>query len=35
MENERMCRGCDKMYIPTVSKRLCRDCWVEVQELVK
>jgi hypothetical protein len=26
----RICAGCDKNFIPTISKRLCRDCKIEV-----
>lgn len=31
IENYRICAGCDKEFIPTVSKRLCRKCYEEVQ----
>jgi len=40
MEKEfRICAGCDKEFIPTLSKRLCRDCKTETdavyEELMK
>lgn len=35
----RICAGCDKEFIPTLSKRLCRDCKTETdavyEELMK
>lgn len=30
-EDMRICAGCDKIFIPTLSKRLCRDCKIEVE----
>jgi len=33
-EDLRICKGCDKKFIPTVSKKFCRRCWEEVQVMI-
>jgi hypothetical protein len=30
VEEYRICAGCNKKFIPTLSKRLCRDCKTEI-----